>query len=227
MNSNEIILHLSLIDGVGPGTIESLIARKSWDLDLQDLYQMTASELVRFFSISFAKAEAIVTGLADSSMLRRELELLEMHNVNWMTLYNDQYPQLLKNINLPPIILYWQGVMPAGGSQSIAVIGSRKINYYGISAIELFVPKLVAEGWTIVSGGALGADTAAHRVAVDSGGRTIVVMGSGLLNPYPGSNRRLFADILDSGGTLLSAFPLTFAPFARGTFLRVTGLSLG
>ena len=64
--------------------------------------------------------------------------------------------------------------------------------------LKLFVPTLVAEGWTIVSGGAVGADTAAHRVAVDSGGNTIVVMGSGLLNPYPASNKRLFADILDS-----------------------------
>jgi DNA processing protein len=118
--------------------------------------------------------------------------------------------------------------MPADGSQSLAVIGSRKINYYGISAIEAFVPKLVSEGWTIVSGGAVGADTAAHRVTVDSGGRTIAVLGSGLLNPYPLSNKRLFADILDSGGTLLSPFSVTMTAMAGNFPARnriIAGLS--
>ena len=159
----------------------------------------------------------VVDGLADQSILEREKDLIEMHKVNWMTVYNDHYPAMLKHIHLPPAVLYWQGAMPADGNQSLAVIGSRKINYYGISVVESFVPTLVSAGWTIVSGGAVGADTAAHRVTVDSGGNTIVVMGSGLLNPYPASNKRLFADILDNRGTLLSAFPLTTAA-ATGTF---------
>lgn len=229
MDSNDIILHLSLIEGVGPGTIENLVARKPWDLDLQDLYQMNASELVRFFSLTFAKAQAIVEGLSQKSILEHERELIDLYNISWMTVYNDKYPVLLKNIYLPPTVLYWQGAMP-GGNQTLAVIGSRKINYYGISVVESFVPGLVTAGWTIVSGGAVGADTAAHRVTVDSGGHTIVVMGSGLLNPYPVSNKRLFADILDSGGTLLSAFPLTMAPAAGNFPARnriIAGLSRG
>ena len=230
VDSNKIILHLSLIEGVGPSTIETMIARKPWDLDLHDLYQMSASELVRLFSLSFAKAQAVVEGLSDKTALERELDLIDMHNINWMTLYNDQYPALLKNIHMPPIVLYWQGSVPSDGNQSLSIIGSRKINYYGISVIESFVPTLVSQGWTIVSGGAIGADTIAHRVTVDSGGRTVVVMGSGLLNPYPASNRRLFADILDTGGTLLSAFPLTFAPLTGNFPARnriIAGLSRG
>lgn len=230
MDSSEIILHLSLIEGIGPGVIESLVTGKPWDLDLQDLYRMSALEMVRFFSLPLAKAQLVVKGLSSMKSLERELELVQMHNIKWMTVYSNHYPQLLKNIHLPPVVLYWQGAMPADGGQNIAVIGSRKINYYGISVIERFVPQLVAQGWTIVSGGAIGADTAAHRVAVDSGGNTIVIMGSGLLNPYPASNRRLFVDVLDSGGTLLSPFPVTFSALAGNFPARnriIAGLSRG
>ena len=229
-NNNEIILHLSLIDNVGPATIDDLVKRKPWDLDLQDLYQMSVSDLIRLFSLPLIKAEAIVQGLQDRSLVDRELELINVHAINWMTLYNSEYPQLLKNIHCPPSIIYWQGAMPTNGMQSLAVIGSRKINYYGISVIESFIPELVAQGWTIVSGGAIGADAAAHRVTVDAGGHTIAILGSGLLNPYPGSHKRLFAEILDTGGTLLSSFPVSLAAFPGNFPARnriIAGLSRG
>lgn len=230
MTDNEIILHFSLIEGVGPSTIHEIIAHKPWDLDLQDLYQMGVSELMRLFPLTVTKAELVVQGLANKAVLQRELEFIQMHDVNWMTVYHNEYPDLLKHINAPPTILYWQGAVPAVCGKNIAVIGSRKINYYGISVIETFVPQLVGLGWSIVSGGAVGADTAAHRMAVDAGGRTIAVLGSGLLNPYPKSNARLFAEILDSGGTLLSPFPVTMTALAGNFPARnriIAGLSRG
>lgn len=230
MDNNEIILHLSLIDGVGQGTIDSLITHKPWDLELHDLYHMTISEITRLFSITLAKAEAIAKGLADRELLDHELELIHRYKINWMTFYHDNYPILLKNIHLAPTIVYWQGALPADGSKSIAIIGSRNINYYGISVIESFVPTLVTQGWTVVSGGAVGADAAAHRVTVDSGGHTIAILGSGLLNVYPVSNKRLFADIVDAGGTLMSTFRLTTAPAAGNFPARnriIAGMSRG
>jgi DNA processing protein len=230
MGDNEIILHASLIEGVGPATIHDIVTHKPWDIDLQDLYQMSVSELMRLFPLTLTKAELIAHGLADKGLVQRELELVQMHGINWMTIYNNDYPKLLKNIYAPPTIIYWQGAAPNSGDKNIAVIGSRKINYYGISAIETFVPQLVGLGWTIVSGGAVGADAAAHRVAVGAKGHTIAILGSGLLNPYPKSNARLFADIIDSGGTLLSPFPVTMAAMAGNFPARnriIAGLSRG
>jgi DNA processing protein len=229
-DNNEIILHLSLIEGVGPSTIHDIVTHKPWDIDLQDLYQMSVSDLMRLLHLTLTKAELVFQGLADQAMLQHELDIIQMHAVNWMTVFHQEYPELLKHINAPPTIIYWQGAAPHVCDKNIAVIGSRKINYYGISAIETFVPQLVALGWTIVSGGAVGADAAAHKMAVDTGGRTIAVLGSGLLNPYPKSNARLFAEIIDSGGTLLSPFPVTMAAMAGNFPARnriIAGLSRG
>lgn len=230
IDNNEIILHLSLIDGIGPTTIHDIILHKPWDIELQDLYRMSVAELTRIFPLTLAKAHLLVDGLAHNSLVQRELELIQMHAINWMTVYNKEYPELLRHIYAPPTVLYWQGAAPNGSNKNIAIIGSRKTNYYGISAIETLVPQLVSLGWTIVSGGAIGADAAAHRVAVDAGGATVAVLGSGLLNPYPRSNTRLFADILDAGGTLLSPFPPTMKVLAGNFPARnriISGLSRG
>ena len=208
MTSNEIILHLSLIDGVGPGTIETVIKNKPWDLDLHDLYDMRIHDIARLFALPYGKAELIVQGLADHTSIDQELELITHHHINWMTLYHDQYPHLLRNIYLPPAILYWQGTMPTDDQVCLAVIGSRKMNYYGTAAIESFVPALVQAGIVIVSGGAIGADSAAHSTALAHAGKTVAVLGSGLLQMYPSSNKRLFANIVESGGAVVSIFPL-------------------
>lgn len=229
-DNNEIILHLSLIEGVGPSTIHDIVTHKPWDIDLKDLYQMSVSELMHLFPLTLTKAELVARGLADEVLVQREIEFIQMHAINWMTVYHNEYPELLKNIYAPPAIIYWQGVIPHVCDKNIAVIGSRKINYYGISAIETFVPQLVNLGWTVVSGGAVGADAAAHRMTVDAGGRTIAVLGSGLLNPYPKSNVRLFVDIIDAGGALLSPFPVTMQAMAGNFPARnriIAGLSRG
>lgn len=230
MNNDEIILHLSLIDGIGPSTVLQLVKSKPWDMDLIDLYEMDQTEMMKLFHITSNKAQAIVSGLSDASQIDRELELIERYQVQWVTMFNAQYPDMLKQIHLPPPILYWRGTLRADCTQNLAIVGSRNVNYYGISVIESFVPSLVEAGWSVVSGGAIGADAAAHKVTINSGGYTIVVLGSGLLNPYPASNKRLFADVLDKQGAMLSIFPLTMVAAAGNFPARnriIAGLSAG
>lgn len=230
MSSNEVVLHLSLIDGVGPGTIESLVKNKPWDLDLHDVYQMSISDIVRIFKIPYGKAELIYQGLIDHDCVTKELELINRYQINWMTMYDDRYPHLLRNIHMPPSVLYWQGTLPDDSRICMAVIGSRKMNHYGARAIEQFVPALVAAGFVIVSGGAVGADSAAHGVTLNHAGTTVAVLGSGLLRPYPSSNKRLFADIVSSGGAIVSPFPLCMEPTAGNFPARnriIAGLSRG
>ena len=229
MNTHKnFLLHLSLIDGVGPGIIQKIITQKPKKLPWNDLYRFFVSDWMRF-SIPELTAEKIVVGLK-TDWLTQEQELLEKYQINWATILDPEYPELLKHIHLPPSVLYWRGMLPRDDTKKISVVGARKADQYGKQAIDLIVPTLVQHNITIVSGGALGADSMAHRATLDAGGNTIAVLGSGLLCPYPRENRKLFDRIIEQGGAVLSAFPLRTTPHPGNFPARnriIAGLSLG
>jgi len=203
---DQIILHLSLVQGIGPAAVHYLIATCGSD-NLHALYGASAATLQQRFRISPARAQAVADGLADCAFLERELALIERYNASWMTIAHEQYPPLLRAIHVPPPVLYWYGAAPSYAN-AFAIIGSRQATSYGQKAISSLVPALVAQGYTIVSGGAIGADTMAHRATLDAGGVTCVVVGAGLMHPYPTSNKRLFDEVCVRGGTILSIFPM-------------------
>ncbi|HBL98649.1 TPA: DNA-protecting protein DprA [Candidatus Dependentiae bacterium] len=201
------LLHLSLIPGVGPATVQRLcnvVGAKS----LPEIYFWGSGDFCSRAGFSLDLSRELSAGLAQSLLLERELELIKSQSVSWSTLCDDDYPALLKQIQYPPIVLYWWGQPLTAFDFSVALVGSRKANAYGRQAIERLVPDFVAEGWGIVSGGALGADTMAHEITLDVAGRTCAIIGSGLLTPYPASNRRLFMRIREQGGSVVSPFPL-------------------
>lgn len=150
------------------------------------------------------------------------------------------YPSLLASITDPPKKLYVLGD-PNGLGGGLAVVGARKATPYGISCARRFSFHAAQHGVPIVSGGARGCDAAAHRAALEAGGRTIVVMGGGLHKPYPAQHKALFHQILDSGGALVSEQPWTFDPLpwcfrrrnriiaglARATLIVEAGLPSG
>lgn len=226
---NNCILHLSLIDDVGPIAIQTILQNKpdSWSWD--DLYQASHSDLISIFGLSQAMAQKVYTGLRDEALLAQELALIERNSINWMTILDSSYPPLLAHIYAPPAVLYWRGA-EIDSDNCIAIVGSRKANYYGQRVINQLVPELVAHGFTIVSGGALGADSMAHQATVSAGGKTIVVLGSGLLQLYPTSNKSLFEAVIANGGTIMSSFPLRMLPLPGNFPARnriVAGLSSG
>lgn len=204
----QIILHLSLIDGIGPAVVGALVDHHAAAGDLASVYEMSAYNVRVTYGFSADTAEKIVAGLQDTKRLETELELIEKHNIQWATAWCAQYPKILKEIHLPPSVLYWQGNLSAEERNAIAFVGSRKVNAYGNFVIEQLVPPMVQAGWLIVSGGALGADTSAHKITLAHGGRTVAVLGSGLLCQYPLSNKKLFAEIVASGGAIVTSFPL-------------------
>ncbi len=227
-NSRVILLHLSLIEGIGSGALAKLLARFAPE-ELERLYAFSASDLSAQYGISSELAQTIKSGLADRTLLEKELELLERYVIPWICLFDEQYPTLLKNIHLPPLILYYKGMLP-NVYDALAVVGSREANGYAKQAIDCIVPPLVAQNWLIVSGGARGADTMAHEATLAAGGKTVAVLGSGLLNLYPAINKRLFDEITASGGALVSAFPLLMEPLAPNFPARnriIAGLSRG
>lgn len=205
MDNRTTLLHLSLINGVGPALIAKLSALVP-NNNVSVVYGYSKAELMRL-GLAETQAQLIFQGLQRTQLLEKECELIEKEQIRFITLADEQYPQRLKEIHLPPAVVYYKGA-PLTEENALAVIGSRKANSYGQRVINTLVPELVDQGWTIVSGGAIGADTMAHRAAVKAGGKTVAVLGSGLLRPYPSSNIRLFDDIVAHDGTLVSAFPV-------------------
>ncbi len=227
MNTREIILHLSLIEGVGPTSIKTIIAQKPEDLAWNNLYDFTLSDWHQL-GLSHKLCLALVSGLQDTVLLEKELALIAKHNIQWISLLDDEYPHLLAHIHMPPPILFWRGNISA--AKALAIVGSRDTHAYGERVINAIVPKLVQHKYTIVSGGAHGADTMAHRAALDAGGKTIVVLGSGLLRPYPYANKKLFEKVIEEGGAVVSSFPSTTSPHPGHFPARnriISGLSQG
>lgn len=223
---DRLILHLSLISGVGPATIRTLLDQKQQQI--LDIYNYSVADMVAL-GIGPAVSAKIVQGLADSSLVERELELAHKNGVAICSVTSDAYPDILKEIYLPPSVLYVKGNLDAIKS-SLAIVGSRQATAYGQRAVAHLVPQLVDAGWAIISGGALGIDSYAHTAALKHGGKTVAVLGSGLLKPYPYAHKRLFEEIVASGGALVSSFALQTDPQPGNFPARnriIAGLSRG
>lgn len=133
--------------------------------------------------------------------------------INTIEIDDINYPSSLKKIKNPPKKLYYRGNFDKNiFEKCIAVVGSRKNTKYGQSVVETLVPKLVNEKITIVSGFMFGIDSLAHQTCVEYGGKTIAVLGNGLNIIYPSSNDKLYKQILDSGGLIISEYESDFKP---------------
>jgi len=121
------------------------------------------------------------------------------------------YPKVLKKIKNPPKLLYYRGNLSKNTfSRSLAIVGSRRATSYGKMVVEKFMPALIGEKITIISGFMYGIDTAAHRECLECGGLTAAVLGFGLDIVYPEENEGLYSEILNSGGVVLSEYEPDF-----------------
>ncbi|MBU1998753.1 MAG: DNA-processing protein DprA [Candidatus Omnitrophota bacterium] len=161
--------------------------------------------------------------------IEREFELAKGLGLKIVTIKDALYPENLKQIYDPPPVLYIKGNLSADDNLSVAVVGSRAATYYGLSCAERISGDLSRSGLTVVSGMARGIDTASHRGALKSGGRTLAVMGSGFNHIYPKENQGLIQEIAASGA-VVSEFPINIRP-TKMNFPRrnriISGLSLG
>lgn len=160
------------------------------------------------------------------------LENLNKEKIKVLTIDDAAYPKLLKQIYDPPLLIYYRGNLDAFSDFSLAIVGTRKFTPYGQQVTEKITKDLVANNLTIISGLALGIDTLAHFAAVDSGGKTVAVLGSGLdqQSIYPSQNRYLSDKIQAHGGLILSEYPLGTMPLKHHFPQRnriISGLSLG
>jgi DNA processing protein len=214
----------SKVRGIGPQRLKLLLDYFSdigaaWKANLNDL---RAAGLDQRSIAALAKTREQVD-------LEAEMRRLEAQSVRVLTWEDSDYPTLLRNIPDPPFALYVRGELLPPDNWALAVVGTRYASVYGKEATRSLVSGLAASGVAIVSGLARGIDTEAHRAALDSGGRTIAVLGCGVDIVYPAQNRKLATAIMDHGA-LISEYPLGTRPEA-GNFPRrnriISGLSLG
>jgi len=145
---------------------------------------------------------------------RAELSRARSRGASILTLEDARYPDLLRASSDPPLLLYVQGELRPEDVLSIAVVGSRRATPQGLAAARAIGRGLAESGYTVVSGMARGIDAAAHEGALEAGGRTIAVLGSGLDRIYPVEHRTLFERIA-SGGAALTELPFGAAPLQR------------
>ncbi len=161
----------------------------------------------------------------------KELELVRELNGEIIILDDGVYPALLREIADPPLVLYvvgnWQECLEA---PCVGVVGSRRCSTYGRNTAEMLGRDLAEQGICVVSGFARGVDSSAHRGAVAGNGKTVAVFGTGIDGVYPKENRGLMEDILESGGAVITQFPLGTPPLRDNFPYRnriISGLSLG
>jgi DNA processing protein len=217
-------LGFNLVPGIGPARLARLIERcgsveAAWRADAFDL---AAAGLDTRTSTALLAAQQRLD-------LDAELERVISRDVQLLTLEDADYPALLREAPGAPPLIYVQGELRAADAWAVAVVGTRTPTVYGREATLRLVSELAAAGVTVVSGLALGVDTVAHTAALEAGGRTLAVLGSGVDQPYPERNRRL-AERIRAQGALISDYPIGTKPVAANFPPRnriISGLSLG
>ena len=210
--------------GVRRGTQRILLKRFE---NYEDIFKLGKSYLTMAMKIDNEEVEKIY--LSKDIDLLSELKKLENSGIGVLFLKSKNYPVELKNIAHPPIFIYYKGNIDLLKGRKIAVVGTRKATTYGKITCEKFVRELVENSITTVSGLALGIDGVCHKITLDNNGKTIAVVGSGLVMIYPSRNEKLWKRI-ERNGLLLSEFPLGTEPFNYNFPLRnriIVGLSRG
>ena len=225
----ELFLLLS-IEGIGPGKIRNLLAKfKNTKNILSSDYQSLLS--VEGISTNLAKRihKASKERTDAHHFTEKELQKLAKLGGKIITIWDEEYPTLLKKIYDPPILFFLLGNLAEADQYAISIVGTRQPTNYGKVQAEKISMDLAKQGITIISGMARGIDSIAHNSAVISGGRTIAVIGSGLDVIYPPENKKLF-DKIKENGAIISEFSLGTKPDAQNFPRRnriISGLSLG
>ncbi|MEO1007494.1 MAG: DNA-processing protein DprA [Planctomycetota bacterium] len=227
-SSHRSMLALTLVAGLGPARIRRLVAVLG---SAERAAHASAADLSSIPSIGEATARKLAAGLAQSRQeTDAELELVERAGVKLVAYTDGTYPAALRHDEYAPALLYVRGTLDGLADRGLGIVGSRKCSAYGLDQAARFAGTLAGQGWWIVSGGARGIDTAAHRAALRVNGQTVAVLGCGLGRCYPEENAPLFDEIAEDGGAVVSELPMRRGPEPRNFPARnriIAGLSRG
>jgi DNA processing protein len=207
MNSTEASIALNMVPGVGPVRLRRLL--EVFETPEQVLLAR-GGQLQAVDGIGTEVAEAI-SHWQEKVDLPAELARIREFGARVITTESAEYPRMLREISNPPIVLYVWGELTERDNHAIGVVGSRQTSHYGLDSAKKLSYQLAYAGLTVVSGLARGIDTAAHQGALAAQGRTVAVIGSGLMDLYPPENKGL-AEKIAASGAVISEFPMTFPP---------------
>ncbi len=171
----------------------------------------TARALQEIGGISPDTAQRIADGCQREQRACDELAMAQQDGVTIITLDEPGYPELLRAIHDPPLVLYLKGKLPPREGMTVAVVGSRRASLYGLFAAEHLAYDLALRGVSVVSGLARGVDAAAHRGALKGDGETFAVLGNGLASIYPPEHAALASEVGERGG-IISEYPMGMGP---------------
>lgn len=207
VNETDACIALNMIPKLGPVRVRRLLDRFETP---QRILLASSTELRSVEGVGPEIADAIVQW-GKHVDLPAELERIASFGAKVITQSDAMYPPLLREIHNPPIVLYVWGELTEQDRHSVSIVGSRKTSHYGLESAKKLSYQLAYSGLTVVSGLARGIDTAAHQGALAAKGRTVAVLGSGLLNLYPAENKAL-AEKIAASGAVVTEFPMTVAP---------------
>lgn len=219
------LVGLNLISEISPRRMGILLSRfpsprAIWEASVEDLAALPG----------FSEVAPRIATNRDEGAIDRELQLAKELQARIVTLLDPEYPPLLREIEDPPAVLYVKGEGEIDSRKALGIVGTRRASGYGKAVAHRLAAELARLGIIVVSGLALGIDTAAHHGALDGGGTTVAVLGAGLGRIYPAENEGLAQKIEKEGGLILSEFPI-LAPPAKWTFPQrnriISGLSRG
>ncbi len=214
----------NMVRGIGPARVRALL---DYFGSLKDAWHASAHDL-REAGLDRRSLGNLLSAREELD-LKREMDRLARAQVQVFTWEDEDYPRRLRQIYNPPPVLYARGGLLPQDEWAVAIVGTRRPTDYGREAARVLAEGLAREGITVVSGLALGIDGVAHRAALDAGGRTIAVLGSGFRHLYPAQHRDLARRIVEQGA-VLSEYALDVRPEASNFPPRnriISGLSLG
>lgn len=218
-------LRLSLIPGVGPLTRRTLLERFG---SAEAVLSASPGQLQGVPGVG-PKLTRRIAAAQQEIDVEAEIAICREHDVAILTEALEQYPRALREIHDPPGVLFVRGSLQARDAMAIAIVGTRHATQYGLKQAERLAGGLARAGLTVVSGLARGIDAAAHRGALQAGGRTLAVLGSGVLNVYPPEHAKLAEEVVAHGALLSEARPR--AEPLSGMFPQrnriISGLALG
>lgn len=218
-------LGFNRVKGIGPTRLQSLLDRfgtveEAWGAKEPQLYAAGLDK----------RAVASMIEARQTFDLDAFVDEVERSDCQVLTWDSPDYPSLLRQISAPPPVLYVRGSFEPVDQWSVAVVGTRRLSAYGRVITQKLVSSLVANGVTVVSGLARGIDAIAHKTAVEQGGRTLAVLGSGVDHIYPPEHKPLVEQIVNGQGAIVSEYPLGTPPDSKnfpGRNRLISGLALG
>ena len=224
---NKFWLAFSAIENIDGNFIHRLY---NYFGDIEEAFNANLHELSQIDGLSVKKAETFLRE-RDKIDPDKALYAIENRGIDYVTLEDDNYPHMLKQISDPPAVLYYKGdLFGCNLERTVAVVGSRKSTYHAKEAVNKIISELVGTDICIVSGLAAGIDTSAHNSAIENNLKTIGVIASGFDFIYPTSNKPLYEKIENGKGAVVTEYYPTFQPLKFRFPQRnriVSGLSYG